>query len=302
MIASWLWPIRHYTVANHVPYGWQNWSEKSREAIFATGPAAIRVVKAIAISPGIVVAVLPLLAAGLLIYWTAQLRKRKIGASYYVAVCSSLVGLLISVVITRADILHFMYLAPLWYVVLAWGLGSPVRPQLLLARIRPLLMAYVAAAFGMLGLAVLLATTGSHREVQTRRGAIIISEEDTVIAYVQAHSQPGSRLLVYPYLPLYNYLTATTSPSRYDFFQAGMNTSEQAQEIIESLKRNRSPVLLEPRFAEKFANSWPETPLKAIASDAVSDYIVRNYHTCKVLGSAEGWRFEYMVPRTSSCD
>ena len=65
-------------------------------------------------------------------------------------------------------------------------------------------------------------------------------------------------MLVYPYLPLYNYLTATRSPSAYDYFQPGMNTNPQADEIILSLKLHHvRTILFEPWFASKFSSSWP---------------------------------------------
>jgi len=303
MITSWLWPLRHYTAANHVAYGWQNWSDGTRNVILRSGPVALRVVKIIAVSPGFVVPILPLIALGALIYWTAQLRKQSGNqqARYYVIVCSAMAGLLLSVVIVRPDILHFMYLAPLWYVVLAWILGAQIRSGLL-AHLRPVLVAYAATAFGMLGFAVLLATTGAHSHIETRRGGITTGEPDTVIGYVQARTNPGDKLLVYPYLPLYNYLTGTRSPSRYDFFQPGMNTPEQAQEIITSLQLSKArAVLFEPWFAEKFANSWPETPLGAITNDPVADYITHNFRVCKMLQSPDHWRFHYMVRKDLEC-
>src|SRR5947207_2433582 len=143
--------------------------------------------------------------------------------------------LLVSVIIVRADILHFMYLAPLWYVVLAWILGAQgVRSELLNA-IRVPLVAFTAASFGLLSMAVLFAATGARNHVQTRRGVIATGSSETSIEYIQSHVAPNGQLTIYPYLPLYNYLTDTRSPSRFDYFQPGMNTPEQAQEIIGSL-------------------------------------------------------------------
>ena len=304
MLSSWLWPLYHYTGANRVPYGWLNWSDSARNAIFRSGPWFVRVAKAIAISPGIVVAVLPLVAVGLLLYWAIRLQESENNpvANYYVAVCSALSGLLFSITIVRADILHFMYLAPLWYVVLAWILGAHSQPSNLLRKARPLLVLYTAAALGMLAFAMLLATTGAKNWIQTRRGDIKTREADNVIAYVQAHSTAGETLLVYPYLPLYNYLTSTKSPTRFDFFQPGMNTPEQAEEIVKTLVAERtSTVLFEPWFAEKFANSWPGTPLAAIANDPVGAYIVHNFRVCRFLESPDQWRFEYMVRRDMPC-
>jgi len=305
MVQSWLWPLHNYTHANRVPYGFQNWSDHSRDVIFHTGPWGIRAVKILVVSPGLLVPVLPLIAIALLVYWNVQLWRRSESSAesrYYVLVCSVLLGLLMSVVVVRADVLHFMYLAPLWYVVLAWIMGSQPIRSLALAAVRPFLIAYVVAAFGLLGMAVLFSTTGAHNRIETRRGVITSGEKDTVIDYVQAHLAPRQELLVYPYLPLYNYLTGTRSPSRYDYFQPGMNTREQANEIITSLQsKNDGVVLYEPWFAEKFANSWPGTSLTAIADDPVADYIVRSYRVCKILNSPDGWRFHYMVRRDIDC-
>ena len=305
MFQDWFWPLLHYTQANHVPYGWQNWSDDARQRIFYAGPFGIRVLKILAVSPGFLVPVLPLVGVGLQGYWAGQIRRQKIDlgfCSYYVLISAVLSGLLLSVVTVRADIIHFMYLTPLWYVLLAWVLGSRHLVSQILTKIRPYLVAYVSVAFGMMALAVLLAATGARNQIQTRRGKITTGEKDTVIEYVQAHVAPGQEMLVYPYLPLYNYLTATRGPSPYDYFQPGMNTSDQAEQIITSLKSHQiRAVLFEPWFSDKFSNSWPATPLSAIANDPVADYIVRNYHVCRLLNSASDWRFEYMVQKGVTC-
>lgn len=305
MLQDWLWPLRHYTEANHVVYGWQNWSEQARDTIFYTGPAWLRILKGLAVSPGFLVPVLPLIAVALFGYWAFQLRAGKVASvktNYYVLVNAVLSGLLISVVIVRADIIHFIYLGPLWYVVLAWVLGAPELYSRVLVTARPYFVAYIAITFGLMGFALLLAATGAQNLIETRRGLVKTSAKDTVVQYIQAHVPVGEEVLVYPYLPLYNYLTATLSPSRNDYFQPGMNTPEQAREIIASLQSHDvRAILFEPWFAEKFTNSWPGTPLGAIVKDPVADYIVRNYHVCQTLNSASNWRFEYMVKKDILC-
>ena len=128
------------------------------------------------------------------------------------------------------------------------------------------------------------------------------SGKDTVIDYVQAHIPSGAELLVYPYLPLYNYLTETHSPARLDFFQAGMNTAAQAHGIIADLESKKiHAVLFEPGFPEKFATSWPETPLRDVANDPVADFIIRNYRVCAALITPQGWRFQFMVRKEENC-
>ena len=304
MVQSWLWPLHHYAQANHVPYGYQNWSDQSRDAIFHQGPVLLRAIKVLIVLPNLLLPVLPLIAIGLLGYWIVRIRRESCSSSeaaYYVMMSSVLSGLLVSVVIVRADILHFMYLAPLWYVVLAWILGAQGVRSELLNGIRVPLVAFTAASFGLLSMAVLFAATGARNHVQTRRGVIATGSSETVINYIESRVAPNGQLAIYPYLPLYNYLTDTRSPSRFDYFQPGMNTPEQAQEIIGSLAGSTAPVLFEPSFAEKIANSWPGTSIQAIAKDDAAQFIATNYRICQILRSPEGWRFQFMVKREMPC-
>lgn len=304
MWKDWLWPLHHYTNANHVFYGYQSWPIHASDTILYTGPWWIRPWKYLAITPGFVVPVLPLIAIAWLAYSTLQLRKGDCSQSrqYDVFLSATLSGFLLTVVFVRPDINHFMYLAPLWYVVLAWMLGSGAVRSTRLQTLQPYLIVYVCMAFGLMGFALLLKVNSAQNEISTRRGRVMTTAKDTVIDYVQAHTKSGDDLLVYPYLPLYNYLTATHSPARMDFLQAGMNTYDQARQIIGSLEsRKTRAVLFEPGFGEKFATSWPQTPLRDIANDPVADFIIRNYRVCAALTASSGWRLQFMLRKGENC-
>jgi len=305
MVEDWFWPLHHYTSANHVFYGYQNWSDDARYAIFHEGPIWVRAIKTLAVSPGFLVPALPLLALGLLAYWLSPGHRESVPSdkwTYYAIICSVVTGLLISVLVVRADIIHFMYLSPVWYVPLAWVLdGRDFRSSTLHA-LRPYFVMLVGAAFGLMSLVLLTTANGAHYRVATRRGFIVSSAPDQVIQYVQNQTVPGEKILVYPYLPLYYYLTATRSSARLDYFQPGMNTPEQAQQIISSLRlQQMNRILFEPAFAEKMGVSWPGTQLGSLASDPVADYLARNYRVCKVLTSAAGSSFEFMVQKAGRC-
>jgi len=100
MLQDWLWPLRHYTDSNHVPYGWQNWSQEAVTEIFRAGPVWLRILKVLAISPGLFVPLLPLIAIAVLVYWSVHLRSHPGPSgrgSYYIIICSVCVGLLISI-------------------------------------------------------------------------------------------------------------------------------------------------------------------------------------------------------------
>ena len=304
MLADWFWPLRHYSLANHVPYGYQNWSDETRQTLFGSDLWAVRAITVLALSPCFLIPLLPIVAVAMLAYWLVQMVRQQepeCKANYYVLTTAAPSGLLLSVVIGRADIIHFVYLFPLFALVLAWVIEGKDIPCRFYSKIRSGITAYVAIAFALLGTALLIRTIGAHH-VTTRRGEITVPGKDTVVDYVQAHVAPGERIVVYPYLPLYYYLTATYSPTRYEYFQPGMHTPHQADEILSQLSSKRARVILfEAGFVEKIPRSWPGTPLTAITHDAVADYILREYRTCKALQSPSEWRFLFMIRNDLPC-
>lgn len=305
MLADWLWPLQHYSRANRVPYGYQNWSDNARHELFGTGSLPERLIKVLAISPCFWIPVLPLITAGLLAYWIVQARRNSAAhekSAYYVIVAAGFAGLSLSTLLVRADIIHFMYLQPLNCLILAWLLDGRDLPGRLVRSAGHLLTAYVVIALALFGLAPLIGARAAHHQVATRRGVVTTGEKETVVDYVQARVPAGATILVYPYLPLYYYLTGTFSPGRYDYFQPGMHTREQADEIVRELATRRVRVVLfEINFSDKVSHSWPGTPLTAIAEDPVADYIARNYRVCRVLTSPAGWRFLFMVRKDLAC-
>ncbi len=98
------------------------------------------------------------------------------------------------------------------------------------------------------------------------------------------------------------HLTATYSPTRYEYFQPGMNTNQQSREVLSQLALRRVRVILfESSFPEKIPHSWPGTPLTEIANDPVADYIVRNYRVCRILHSSSELPFLFMVRKDLTC-
>ncbi len=305
MLADWLWPLQHYSAANRVRFGFASWSEETRRQLWETASWKIRLLTLFVLSPTFFVPILPLLAVVLFLYWSYRARAKTAlpdKAAYYCIVTGTLAGLLLSIVAGRADILHFMYLQPLYGLLLAWIFDGRDIPGRLFRAVQPALSAFLILAFLVFGMPLLLRAINLPYRVETRRGTIKMPIEDTVIPYTQAHVAPGSSLLVYPYLPLYNYFTATFGPAPYDFFQPGMNTPEQGRAILNELTSGRVRVVLfEPLFPQKIPSSWPGTPLSAIAQDPVADYIVHRYRTCKILESPEQWRFLFMIRRDMEC-
>jgi hypothetical protein len=305
MLADWTWPLAHYSAANRVPYGYQGWSDAIRHSLFGSGFWLARFFYALTFSPLLWIPALPLLAIALLVYWIVQMRRAtaaKPKCSYYVLVCAALSGLLLSIVLVRADVIHFMYLQPVFCLVLAWIVDGRDIPGHWFRPVRPFLVTYLVIAFAAFSMPILMRAARAPFKVETVRGAIATPAKDTVLEYAQAKLRPGETILVYPYLPLYYFLTGTFSPAQYEYFQPGMNTARQAQQILAELKSQRvRMVLFEASFPEKIPSSWPGTPLTAIANDPIADYIVQEYRMCRVLESPERWRFLSMVRKDLAC-
>src|SRR5207248_6305543 len=135
-----------------VPYGYQNWSDDTRHLLFGSQSLTERAITVLAISPCFLIPALPLIAVALLVYWAVQMWREvelRAVAAHYVLVCSALSGLLLSVVVGRADIIHFMYLMPLFALVLGWMIDGPDIPGVLFREVKPIFIAYVLVAFLM---------------------------------------------------------------------------------------------------------------------------------------------------------
>lgn len=339
MLADWVWPLHHYSRANHVPYGYQNWSDSSRANLFGNHSWHHNLIAGLAVAPCFLVPVLPLVAAGILAYFAVFYRTGRKAVNgrelkvegkspsdlrpsafdpgvtrsqestalgdrhaYYILVSATLSGLLLSVVASRADILHFMYLAPLFYLVLAWILDGGDAHSIFFHTILPVLRVLVLICFGFFALGMLLRNLDASVRIETRRGVIRTVAQDGVLEYVQAHVPAGSSMLVYPYLPLYYYLTDTLSPTSYDYIQPGMHTREQMAEVERDLASSRTTVVLyDYSFAEQIPAAWPNTPIEFIARDPIADFILRQYRPCQMLNSATGWRFLFMVRKDPKC-
>jgi 4-amino-4-deoxy-L-arabinose transferase-like glycosyltransferase len=143
MLADWIWPLHHYSRANHVPYGYQNWSDTTRTILLGSHSWRQNLITMLAAAPCFMVPVLPLVAAGILAYFAVfdktgrnavKGRESKVESknsvglppstfgqdvtrseestmqcdrhAYHILVSATLSGLLLSVVAGRADILH----------------------------------------------------------------------------------------------------------------------------------------------------------------------------------------------------
>ena len=304
MLGSWFWPLQHYSAANQVPYGSTAVNDHAAQALFLSGSIGERLLKLLAVSPRIWVPIVPLFALALFPRLIAsRVEKSPFGQDweYYVLVSASIAGLLLSTVFVRRDYEHFVYLQPIFFIVLAWMVDGRNLRSRGFRRIAPV-VGFCLTMSLLFTAALSLFRVNSATSVVTRRGAITLQSRDEIPEFVEANTRVGDRILIYPYESTYYYLTATYSPSGYEYYQPGMHTPQQIRQMLADLEAHPVKlVLYEPSFADHVRSSWPNTPASAMTYDPVGDYLAREYHACRILQSALDWRFVAMVQNGASC-
>jgi hypothetical protein len=198
-----------------------------------------------------------------------------------------------------------MFLAPLFFLVLAWGLGGQGLRSQLLRVLGPVIRPVIAMSFTTFGLALLLASLNAHFILRTRRGILRAAGPDAVLEEVQSRVRPGASIFIYPYQPLYYYLTACNNPTRYEYLVPGHHTSAQFREAMSEVDADRTAVILfQPSFLGNIPFNTSAMPVEAVAGrDLGAEYISGNYKPCKTLNphQVRGASFLFMVKKDLSC-
>jgi len=305
MLADCLWPLQHYSFVNAVPYGSFQLIDVEVEKLRML-PWGVQLGLLFTLSPYFILPVLPVLAAGFLAVWLFRLwRWKEKKARYFVVVSSTLVAILLSVVSSgRSDLSHLIiFNGPLCFLVLAWSLEISLFPSKFLTGVRTLVSFYLFFSFTALGLTLLWRPLNAHVVLNTRRGVLKAQHGDAVLEELQARVRPGGKIFVYPYQPLYYYLTSTFSPTHFEYLQLGMHTPEQFAEALREVAADRTPVVVfQPSFPELIPLGWPATPTDVLAArDTGAEYILAHYRPCKTLTSLQVWQLVFMVRKDLSC-
>ena len=310
MVQDCLWPLTHvgrYSNVNHLPYGYVPLRFESWEMLYGSGSLLERTFFVLLTSPFFVIPALPVLAVIVLI-----ISARKVGNeessravnSYYVLVSATGIGLVLGMIATgRPEYDHLIYVAPPMFLLLGSFLGGRSFSTPWLVSLRPILAAFLLVTFTGFGLKLLVggplrATHG----LETRRGRLLLPGRDAVIPYIEEHIARGDKLFVYPYQPLYYFLTATSNSTQFEYLQLGLHAPEHMERAIAELETDRTPTII---YAPAF-NSWvipqtfPATPQKVLDSDPVRDYIFAHYRVCEILPSLE-WPYAFMRRRELPC-
>jgi hypothetical protein len=307
MLAAWFWPFQHYSATNRAFYGQFELTAGDVHALFS-GSWPLRLVALFALAPCFLVSALPVVAAGTLATGIHRLRRRgelSEAGRYYVLVSAMLVGLLLATLATgRADLIHLMFEAPMFLLVLAWGMGGRDLPSPRFKSLAQITTSLIVVSFATFGIALLWAPLNARHRLETRRGVLITRGSDGVLEELLAHVPAGTHTFVYPYQPLYYYLTATENPTAFDVLSPGLTTPEQFKTAFDEIQADRAPVvILETDYLEKLPKSRSSMPLSFLASkDDGVEYIFAHYKVCRTLRSAlQHSTFVLLVRRDLTC-
>src|SRR5712691_1563168 len=157
-------------------------------------------------------------------------------------------------------------------------------PLVLLA----LCVRYRRSAFALAMLNPLVALAANHKML-TRRGTLYQFEGDPVLAFLNARVRPGEAVFVYPYAPMYYFLSATKNPTRYSFLMYLLHTDAQFREVVRSLEDNQVRYVVWDRSFPERVTTW--FPTYHISPDKmiVEPYLTEHYNV--IGGAGHGWQF-----------
>jgi hypothetical protein len=275
--ANFVWPSRHYGGVNDVPYAqgiistyWDPYITMKNAFSWPFDLAAIAVA-AIFIAPFLFVAALPALMP-LSAFWAILPGRNKWRTVTPEIVLYGLCGSALWLSeIHRTDIIHIVFGSPLLIVLCIYFLDvnrsrfSGYALQLLAV------VAIWLATFNLIG--VLTA-----HSVTTRVGSVAVFKDDPVLAFIDTHVAAGEEMFVYPYHPMYYFLSATTNPTRYSILTYNYNIPTQFQEIVDVLERRRVRyVVWDTDFEARTADVFPGSHPKSLSYRIVEPYLESHY-------------------------
>lgn len=221
------WPSKHYGTVNSVPYAhglllnyWNHWV-----SVRGTFPGVVAIA-IVMIAPIIYVAALPVLIPLLGARYRWDLQQPQVQLLWLAGIAIWLSEL------HRTDMTHLIFGSPLLMILsihfLTAYTGRIARAALQLLTISTVCL----AGFNLLILA-------AAHPVATKIGSIRMFSNWRAHTLVESIIPPGETVFAYPYCPSFYFLHGFVNPTRFSIMTYNYNTSDQFEEVIHILDRNR---------------------------------------------------------------
>lgn len=249
--ANFIWPSRNYGTVNSVHYAFRlrelfdHWIVPGHGINWTVGMASVLVI------PFLVVAALPALVVLLGVREGVKAIRMEI-VLYWLAGSALWLSEL-----HRKDVAHLVFGSPLLIILCVFYLQE-WRSKASGLVLQALSIASVCLAGCTLLLALLTHST------MTRAGQVNLSKPDPVPAAIDKHVPSGGELFIYPYSPMYYFLSGTNNPTRYSFLVYNYYTTAQFEEVIQALEQRRVKYVLWDKHVQDdvldvlFPNSHPK--------------------------------------------
>jgi hypothetical protein len=261
--------------------------------------AAIRI---FVLSPFMLIPILAAAAVAMTPVWV-WLRRRAAGKvstlDHQILGGCVFTGIWLSLLATRRDVAHLIFVLPLLAYLIPGILDLQTFSTQRLRELRVVLAGYMVIAFAPLALVIMQRGTS----VETKFGAVITSQATAETIQTLERTVGSSKTLyVHPYQPFLYALTGTENPTEFAFLFPGMYPPELFDRAVQQLRAERTRfVLLDADWPVNVTRTWPSISAEALASDPVSNYILKNYRLCMVLAREGAYRYYLMAHKDAHC-
>jgi len=269
--ANFVWPSQSYGAVNKVPYAlgifdqyWKHWFVNKSGFKWTIAMASALTV------PFVFVAALPALLPllGLRYKWKSASPELIL---FLLCGCAMWIS-----EIHRKDIYHLVFGSPLLIVICIHFLGNSTKKAADLSLQLLSIFAGLLLAFNLLQ--VVLA-----HSIPTRVGTIALFKNDPVLDFLNANTKPGEDIFIYPFAPMYYFLSATSNPTRFSILEYNYNRSSEFRQVIQVLEQRKVHyVLWDTNFESKLAPVvYPECPPMPPSSYLIEPYLQSHYTMVK---------------------
>jgi hypothetical protein len=188
----------------------------------------------------------------------------------------------------RTDLPHLIWGSPILIILFAHLLD---KSRTSISRAATGLINF--SAFSLAILSILIVTINTTNVV-TRRGKVAVAERNApgVFGILDKEVKPGEEIFVYPYSPLYYFLSGTKNATNYSFLLYGFHTPEQFQEVTHALDQSRVRfVVWDTNYIEKNERrSFPRARRPRPDQLIIEPYLMSHY---RQVGNYDGiWIME----------
>jgi hypothetical protein len=184
----------------------------------------------------------------------------------------------------RKDLAHIVFGSPV-LIILAFYFCRQVRMRWVDIPLR-----FVAGCAVFLAMLNPLVTLAAGSRTVTRRGVVYSYAPNPVLEFLNSHVAPGEPVFVYPYSPMYYFLSAAKNPTRYSILMYRMNTDAQFRDAVRSLDETKVRYAIWDRsFPTRIQTSFPAYRPPAWGRLIVERYLEEHYRV--VGGADEGYQF-----------